>query len=594
MANLVKAFADIGEVFLQDEKRLRNTIYQYNDVKAFFCDIETKKIEPWKNIDKETFIVCRGGSTGSAPFLYPVTYYSDSAGVVKDSVSVVKDIMKGLKRCLAFFKKDEIITNPILTKLSTIDESFFDSIKDQIDGLQVDKKEVSFFALSYQDKPISAYFTKIFDDFLEGEGEQKEIYGYDMITNKQGVGGDAKLPFCSVNELPSTLQNSEKNRVFPLSQDSAKKISLGWKAIETKLSANFYGMKLAILPTLLDKSLDLRDVIDILEDGAKGKIHDIEFAEEVVLDLFLQSTAKAEAKMPILNTILFYKVSSAAKIVKMTIDDVLPSYISHLSHLLIDSHIKTFFTKLEKKKKGKDQESEESKVLFLQSLFPDRLELMHFLLSRTKYKTSTMIEKFADLITQRDTFKKEPFEWTKYFYGFYSERTPMVLERFADFFNELDLLNDKILIKRRKTLVKFEKDQIKDMVKSHEFLSGNATLESAYLLGMLSAAVVNWQYGAFKKSSFGKWLDRAGTINRDKLSYITRKADEAIRKTKAAKGTNTNIKNIRSCLLDALELSLTSKKVETSANITIAFALGGNDFAKINKTIKDNEGEQDA
>ena len=105
MANLVKAFADIGEVFLQDEKRLRNTIYQYNDVKAFFCDIETKKIEPWKNIDKETFIVCRGGSTGSAPFLYPVTYYSDSAGVVKDSVSVVKDIMKGLKKMLSLFQE---------------------------------------------------------------------------------------------------------------------------------------------------------------------------------------------------------------------------------------------------------------------------------------------------------------------------------------------------------------------------------------------------------------------------------------------------------------------------------------------------------
>ena len=586
MANLVKVLADIGEACLENEKQLKNTIYKYDNVKAFLCDIDTKRIEPCINIDKEAFIVCRSGNSGSSPLLYPVAYYSDSA-------SVVKDIMKGLKKMLSFFKDDEIAANPILAKLSTIDESFFYSIRDQMDSLQVDKKEVGFFTLSYQDKPISAYFTKIFDDFLEGE-QKEEAYGYDMITNKQGVGGDAELSFCSVNELPDSLKDSEKSRVFPLSQESAKKVSLGWKAIETKLSANFYGMKLAILPTLLDKSLDLKDVIEILEDGAKGKIHDIEFAEEVVLDLFLQSTAEAEAKMPILNTLLFYEVSNSARIVKMTIDDVLPSYISHLSHLLIDSHIKTFFTKLDKKKKGKDQEPEESKVLFLQSLFPDRLELMHFLLSRTKYKTSTMMEKFADLITQRDTFKKEPFEWTKYFYGFYSERTPMALERFASFFNELDLLNDKILIKRRKTLTKFEKDQIKDMVKSHEFLSGNATLESAYLLGMLSAAVVNWQYGALKKSSFGKWLDRAGTINRDKLSYITRKADEAIRKTKAAKGTNTTVENIRSCLLDVLELSLTNKKVEPSANITIAFALGGNDFAKTNKEIKNIEGEQDA
>ena len=514
MANLVKVLADIGEACLENEKQLKNTIYKYDNVKAFLCDIDTKRIEPCINIDKEAFIVCRSGNSGSSPLLYPVAYCSDSA-------SMVKDIMKGLKKMLSFFKEDEIVANPILTRLSTIDESFFDSMKDQMDSLQIDKKEVGFFTLSYQDKPISAYFTKIFDDFLEGE-QKEEAYGYDMITNKQGVGGDAELSFCSVNELPDSLKDSEKSRVFPLSQESAKKVSLGWKAIETKLSANFYGMKLAILPTLLDKSLDLRDVIEVLEDGAKGKIHDIEFAEEVVLDLFLQSTAEAEAKMPILNTLLFYEVSNSARIVKMTIDDVLPSYISYLSHLLIDSHIKTFFTKLEKKKKGKDQESEESKVLFLQSLLPDRLELMHFLLSRTKYKTSTMMEKFADLITQRDTFKKEPFEWTKYFYGFYSDRTPIALERFADFFNELDLLNDKILLKRRKTLSKFEKDQIKDMVKSHEFLSGNATLESAYLLGMLSAAVVNWQYGALEKSSFGKWLDRAGTINRDKLSYITR------------------------------------------------------------------------
>lgn len=141
MANLIKVLADIGEACLENEKQLKNTIYKYDNVKAFLCDIDTKRIEPCLNIDKEAFIVCRSGNSGSSPLLYPVAYYSDSA-------SVVKDIMKGLKKMLSFFKNDEITANPILTKLSTIDESFFDSIRDQMDSLQIDKKEVGFLLLA--------------------------------------------------------------------------------------------------------------------------------------------------------------------------------------------------------------------------------------------------------------------------------------------------------------------------------------------------------------------------------------------------------------------------------------------------------------
>ena len=68
-------------------------------------------------------------------------------------------------------------------------------------------------------------------------------------------------------------------------------------------------------------------------------------------------------------------------------------------------------------------------------------------------------------------------------------------------------------------MTKFEKDQIKDMVKSHEFLSGNATLESAYLLGMLSAAVVNWQYGALE--DFLHWSLELSLPTRFFLCFLT-------------------------------------------------------------------------
>lgn len=67
----------------------------------------------------------------------------------------------------------------------------------------------------------------------------------------------------------------------------------------------------------------------------------------------LESVAKAQANMPVLNTILFYKKSNAAVNVLLQIDDVLPSYISKISDLMGRYNIRAI-----RRKDSKDQQDD--------------------------------------------------------------------------------------------------------------------------------------------------------------------------------------------------------------------------------------------
>ena len=500
MANLIKILADIGEAYSDEEKESYNDASN-KDLEVLLLDIETKQITPSLNLTSKDFIVCRNSKKSAAknaPFIYPISYVS------KTKEDIIDKIKKSNGVFLSFFQQDEIENNVILKKLSALDDDLFNTIEEILIAKNSKNKVSSYVSLSYQGKPISQLFPEVFDTFL-AQSDETLAYGYDMLTNKEGVGGDAGLPFCSVNELPGTMQGKEKARLLPLNPNSSKKVALGWNKVDESLSSTFYPYKIAILPTILDRSIDLKEVLGILEEGVKGKIHGIQQAEEFVLDNYLETTAQAEEHLPVLNTILCYESNQSARIVRITIADVLPSYISHISELLRDNHIKACFAKEEKKDKKQD---DGVKTIYLQSLFVDKdnnkdkskskLEVMHFLLSRTKYRKSKMIEKFYQLIMKKP--QNKTFCWTEYFNGFYKDRTIEVLERYSDFFNEADLLDEKILIKRRETLSKFEKDQIFEVLNTHDFLVASPVLKSAYLLGMLSASIVNWQYGATDKS----------------------------------------------------------------------------------------------
>ena len=379
MGDIVKIFADIGEVYQKDEKRLKNEAYKYDTIKAYLCDIETKQIEPNLNINKDDLIICRFGVGANSGNLFPNSQFL-SKEVNKDEAKFTKGVLRSVSNLLSCFEPSDIEKEAILSMLPSINEGYFADIIDEIKGLDEIKKEkgkkvATFFSLSYKGKPVSAYFKQVFENHISVK-EQKSSYGYDILTNEKGIGGDANLAFCSVNEMPANMQFI-KPKLLPLSAVSAKKVENGFKAIKDKLSHNFYGMKMAILPTILGSSVNLEEIVKILEETSKSDIKSIQIAEKVIkfsINDYLEIAAKKQENLPVLNTILFYTQSNAAIDLKLAIDDVLPSFISHISNLMGSFDIKAFY----EKNSGTDE------TIYLQNLFEDGLGVMSFLLSRNR------------------------------------------------------------------------------------------------------------------------------------------------------------------------------------------------------------------
>ena len=579
MGDIVKIFADIGEIYQKDEKRLKNEAYKYDTIKVYLCDIETKRLEPNLNISKDDLIICRASIGTNSGSLFPNYPYSS------DTKKIIQEILRGNKNLLKFFQSNEIKEKHILSILSSIDEEFFSELIDEIKDLDEIKKEkgkkvATFFSLSYKGKPVSAYFKQIFENRISVK-EQKSSYGYDILTNEKGIGGDANLAFCSVNEMPANMQFI-KSKLLPLSAISAKKVENGFKAIKDKLSHNFYGMKMAILPTILDSSVNLEEIIKILEETSKSDMKNIEIAEEVIkfsINDYLEIAAKKQEKLPVLNTILFYTQSNAAIDLKLAIDDVLPSFISRISNLMSGFDIKAFY----EKNSGTDE------TIYLQNLFEDRLGVMSFLLSRNKFDLEIMIERYSDLIYYGSVNKDyaEKLEWSKYFNDFYRQRTIDVIKKYQNFFNEIDVLNKKLVFQKECDLENLtdKKELIKELIKNSEFLNQDGALASAYLLGMLSAALINWQLGVNGGVSFSNWLDNCGSISRENLERIWTKCDEMTRKLKAASGKpNSNVENIKECLIEILpQVFFREVKIVKSSHTTLAFAMGGSDYRKFLK-----------
>ena len=250
-------------------------------------------------------------------------------------------------------------------------------------------------------------------------------------------------------------------------------------------------MKMAVLPTILGSSVNLEEIVKILEETSKSDMKNIEMAEEAIkfsIDYYLEAAAKKQENLPVLNTILFYTQSNAAIDLKLAIDDVLPSFISHISKLMDNFDIKAFYEK----------NGNTDKMIYLQNLFEDRLSVMSFLLSRNKFDLEIMIERYSDLIYYGSVNKSyaKKLEWSKYFNDFYKERTFENIAKYQNFFNEIDVLNKKLVFQKECDLENLtdKKELIKELIKNSEFLNQDSALISAYLLGMLSATLINWQF----------------------------------------------------------------------------------------------------
>ena len=75
---------------------------------------------------------------------------------------------------------------------------------------------------------------------------------------------------------------------------------------------------------------------------------------------------------------------------------------------------------------------------------------MSFLLSRNKFDLEIMIERYSDLIYYGSVNKSyaKKLEWSKYFNDFYKERKFENIAKYQNFFNEIDVLNKKLVFQK--------------------------------------------------------------------------------------------------------------------------------------------------
>ncbi len=586
MGDIIKTLSTIGTHYLEDEKRVKNKAYEYTKIKVYLFDIETKTIEPHLNIKNEDLIITRFGVGANSGNLFPNMFF-EPKNVKKEFDKFVRGILKANKNLLSYFSEEEIDENKILKVLNSIDEEFFadeDKIE-EIQGLSKYEKAkgekgkfTTYFALSYQDRPISYYFKEIYEKHLNSFSEAT-MRGYDIVSNQEGIGGDANLAFCSTNELPTKLKPI-KLKLLPLSFDSAKKVKIGFDVMDKLFSHNFYGLKMAIMPTLLSDEVEYKDVLEILEKSAKGEMFEIRESETTIND-YLEDTAYGEKGLPVLNTILFYAKNNSAVDVLLQIDDVLPSYISYVSDKMGEYNIKAF-----KNKDVKDSQE----TIYIQNIFSDRLEIMSILLSSSKIEKDILIHKFSQLIywgTMNKSYA-HPVEWGKYFNGYYANRSIEAISRYLALFRDTKKLKENFILQKEIDLeeIKSSKETITQLIEGSEFLE-NEVLESAYLLGMLSSALINWQYGVSGGSSYEKWLNNSGAITKDSLDRIWKKSEETIRKLNSTSGSGNKVVNeIKELVIDSSQKAFVYSGIVKSSYVSLAFAMGGSDYTKYIKKTK--------
>lgn len=601
MGDITKVFSEIGSIYVNDEAKIKNKAFEYKSITTYLFDIDSRDIEVNLNLSKDDLIICRFGVGANSGNLFPNNIFKPN-DIKKDSKKFIKSILTAIKNLLSKFNNEEIKKDERLLILQNIDENYFSDKIDEISNLEENKskdKSATCFSLAYQNRPISAYYKQVFLDHISSGGEVKEN-GYDILTNKFGIGADANLAFCSSNELPDKMKWI-KSRLLPLNSDSAKLIKMGYEVMDKNLSYNFYGLKMALIPTTLSKDDDfLKDALEILkkvqiesssEIKKEKNISEIANAE-VYIHRGLELSAFSQKNLPILNTILFYEKSNSAVNLYLIIDDVLPSFITHVSRQMDKVRVKAF--------KNKDDDNKDN-FIYLQRLFKDRLEIMSILLSRVKLDNDVIFDKFAQLIYYGSTNKSYAYlvSWDKYFNGYYVERSIDAIKRYMELFNTIKTTKEEIILQKEiKLEEKMDKKQKIDyLFESTEFLKENNTLKSAYLLGMLSANLINWQLAINNNgsSSYAKWLNNCGQINKDSLDRIWKKSEETVRKLCSISGqTNpiSTITYINDKLMPFLADSLADKSIVKSSYIALAFAMGGSDFNKYIKTKK--EGEENA
>jgi hypothetical protein len=649
MSDIIKELATIGRI---QEAEVLKTYNLYNDtdtkVKAYFIEVSNllkPECKPKQNISSADFVVARYQQSSSAKGnLYPNVPATHAKGVE----GVLNALVRGLKNFLEYcptiyptcqkelayqsmfwllhylehplhFCKVPCICQPKLPTSYTWFKDIAHLLSKELTKISV-KGEKPYVGLAFNRRCMSEIYPELFKRKIF-DFHAEHIEGDDFLNTGVGFGGNPELNFMTVDQLPKHMHGI-KSKLLPIGHSDATYIKNGFQFFEKQMAFNLYdpsagtNLKIGVLPTVLaeheDKSVDdlYRTIYDIYAqlDMTDKKAHEkAELFEDNEDDLIytiseVEEIAEYERNLPVINTFIIYEQSSSKRTMHGAIHDVLPSFILRQRELLHKYGLILFHIKDRKEPR-------------LSLLFEDYVETFEVFYSHAKLSVERLMSKLEKVMLYgiassaqagndyyplinwgRLCNKKSDNKQSNYEE---SIRSPDVLVGIVGFLSEAGKLTHPLTLRKDNDMKWQPKESdsfesaVEQYLQNTLFLhryENNTRLEAMYLLGMMSAALIRWQNGVMKHSSYGKWLNNVGVVDERQFFRVYTEFEKGYAKAKATSGRQSN------CMIDALHeyfnaayRPIEAYESQSLKEATLAFGFGVSDFkniVKIKRTCK--------
>ena len=512
MADLVKIFYDVGKAYADE------ALYNYNQTHSKRIDkivtIDLDKEYEAKVYDRDAivdrFFLRVTSSNGGN--LYPFLYLSEK------SIDGMKKAFNNMRRFLEEDKKRE---------LQKIEKQIdYERVQEAIAPYMNEKN--CYVGLLYQGKTFNELFLQVATNYIQNVCKSDiEVDGDCYIMGSSRIGYDARLNFCSVNELPTKLQKATKFRLLPLSQEAACLVKQGFEKIfeENIFRFSLFGLSYYLLPTLFMENKRL--FFDKLQEAAKEDSATIKekYTLERKLERLVQKLEESKLSQKVLLSFLFAKKSNNAIDLYQMIEDVAPSRISKANQLMGEFQVQPKASRFVKKR------DYDKKMLYIRDYIEDGLLLAKLIFGKEKITHPEVIEGIiAKKIIFGSVANQEKRDFSLVISGYYADDVDFSKhQRFVDFLAALGVLG---FDGRNYIYVEEEMESFSNIAKKKfeevELLRKPRARE-LYALGALAQLVMKWQY-AQGSESLAKYLDSIGAVTMQNADRVFRKVYEGARK----------------------------------------------------------------
>lgn len=561
MGDIVQSFYDIGCSFKDEMARNYNEIFSKNIEKILAIELSDYSLQIYDLDAIESRIFLRVTSSNGGN-LFPFLFLSEK---LSDGLN------KAFKNMKKYLKNDDL-----------------ESFEESLENIQIEKilsitneylnNKNYYVALMKNGKFFNEIYPYIIDEYIKLSNKGDVLKdGFCFIENEAKIGFDAKLNFCSVVDLPTSLQKSTKYRLLPLSNESALFINSGFEKVFSNQAFRFrlFGLSYYLLPTIFakDKSKFLNAIIKASSED-KG-----DFARKIRLENRLENLTKKledeNLSNKILFTFLFAEASNNAIVLKQMIEDVAPSLIKFAANLMQKYDINASnFSKYIKKEQIGDE-------IYIKDYINEPLRLAKFIFKKEKITNlgeifSIIYKKIMLGNNQKNNPKRE---FSKVLSGYFKDDTDFKKhQNFLLFMSELgvvenieNLLNGANMEHQNYEEIykeKFENVELLNTIRAKEF----------YILGAFCRFIQRWQF-AKDSDTLAKYLDSIGSLNLQNIDRVFRKTHDSAKKYNMH-GDEYNMllneyMNIKSIITKNDNISI------DKANI--AFVMGSIDFENYKK-----------